>query len=133
MIQEIARQTDRGIRDSVQGLWSQPHLESIRDSFLIYELQTLVSNLLVGGESRWRRRPGESRLVNLGWKDARHVGVNAKQLRWRLHAHQIDNDCAPIAALRNKFRVRRAKRALRTGLATRRERSNVCVCGGLTM
>jgi hypothetical protein len=49
-------------------------------------------------------RPRESRLVNLGWRDARHVGVNAKQLRWRLHAHQIDNDCAPVAALRNKFR-----------------------------
>src|ERR1700738_3912410 len=108
MIQGIGRHTARGIRNSVQGLWSQPHLESIRDSFLIYELQTLVSNLLVGGETRWRRCPGESRLVNLGWKNARHVGVNAKQLRWRLHAHQIDNDCAPVAALRNKFRVSEA-------------------------
>src|ERR1700693_2099610 len=108
MIQEIGRQTDRGIRDSVQGLWSQPQLESIRDSFLIDELQTLVSTLLVGGETRWRRRPGESRLVNLGWKDARHVGVNAKQLRWRLHAHQIDHYCAPVAALRDKLRISEA-------------------------
>ena len=50
-----------------------------------------------------RKPPGQCRLENAG-----HVGVNAKQLRWRLDAHQIDNDCALVAALRNKFRVSEA-------------------------
>jgi len=36
-------------------------------------------------------------------KDARHVGVNAEQLRRRLQAHRIHDDCAPIAALRPNF------------------------------
>ena len=53
MIQEIGRQTDRVIRDSVQGLWSQPHLESIRDSFLGSFEQLVGKNdrLLAGYEA----------------------------------------------------------------------------------
>ena len=34
--------------------------------------------------------------------------MNAEQLRRRLHAHQIDDDRAPVAALRDKFRVSEA-------------------------
>jgi hypothetical protein len=59
-------------------------------------------------ETRWRRRTEKSRLVNVDWKDARHVGVNAAQLRRRLHAHLIDDDRAPIASLRHEFCVSEA-------------------------
>src|SRR5580704_17862515 len=48
VIQKISRQTDRRVRDSVQCLRSQPHLEPVRDPLLIYELQTVVSYLLIG-------------------------------------------------------------------------------------
>src|SRR3981189_513791 len=47
VIKEISRQADGRIRDSVQCLRSQPHLEPVGDSLLIYELQTLVSALLI--------------------------------------------------------------------------------------
>ena len=68
VIKEISRQADRGVRDSVQRLRSQPHLEAVGDSLLIYELQPLVSDLLVGRETRWRRRAGKGRLVDLAGK-----------------------------------------------------------------
>src|SRR6202795_3474269 len=48
VIEEISRQTDGRVRDSVQRLRSEPHLEPVGDSLLIYELQTLVSDLLIG-------------------------------------------------------------------------------------
>ena len=47
------------------------------------------------------------RPTTTGW-DPAHVGVNAKQLRWRLHAHQFGDDCTPIAALRYEFVVAEA-------------------------
>jgi hypothetical protein len=52
VIEEISRQADGRIRDSVQRLRPQPHLEPVGDSLLIDELQTLVSDL-----SRRRRDP----------------------------------------------------------------------------
>src|SRR4029077_12861196 len=48
VIQEIPRQADRRIRDSVQRLRSQPHLVPVADSLLIDELQTLVRERLIG-------------------------------------------------------------------------------------
>src|SRR5882724_2093492 len=48
VIKEISRQANRRVRDSVQCLRSQPHLEPVGDSLLIYELQTVVSDLLIG-------------------------------------------------------------------------------------
>ena len=48
VIKEIRRQADGRIRDSVQRLRPQPHLESVGDSLLIDELQTLVSEFLIG-------------------------------------------------------------------------------------
>src|ERR1700686_384721 len=48
VIKEISRQADGRVRDSIQCLRPQPHLEPVGDSLLIYELQTLVSDLLVG-------------------------------------------------------------------------------------
>ncbi len=56
VIKEISRQADRGISDSVKRLRAQPHLVPVGDSLLIDELYTLVSDLFVGGETRWRRR-----------------------------------------------------------------------------
>ena len=52
--------------------------------------------------------PGESRLVYVVREDARHVGVNAEQLRRRLQAHLIHDHCAPITTLRDEFRVAQA-------------------------
>ena len=57
---------------------------------------------------RRRRRAGESRLVDVGWNRARHVGVNAEQFRRRLHAHLFGDERTPIAALRHKSRVAEA-------------------------
>ena len=48
VIEEIRRQADRRIRDSVQRLRSQPHLEAVADALCIDEAQTLVRELLVG-------------------------------------------------------------------------------------
>src|SRR6202035_413732 len=56
VIKEISRQADRGISDSVKRLGAQPHLVPVGDSLLIDGLYTLVSDLLVGRETRWRRR-----------------------------------------------------------------------------
>jgi hypothetical protein len=56
VIKEISRQADGGIRDSVKRLRAQPHLVPVGDSLLIDGLYTLVSDLFVGGETRWRRR-----------------------------------------------------------------------------
>ena len=54
VIKEISRKADRGISDSVKRLRAQPHLVPVGDSLLIDELYTLVSDLFVGGETRWR-------------------------------------------------------------------------------
>src|SRR3984893_1353508 len=56
VIKKISRKTDRRISDSVKRLRAQPHLVPVGDSLLIDELYTLVSDLFVGGETRWRRR-----------------------------------------------------------------------------
>src|SRR5882762_5986186 len=48
VIKEIGRQTDGGIRDCVQRLRSQPHLEAVTDALCIDEAQPLVRDLLVG-------------------------------------------------------------------------------------
>src|SRR5580704_4373661 len=56
VIKEISRKADRGISDSVKRLRAQPHLVPVGDSLLIDELYILVSDLFVGGETRWRRR-----------------------------------------------------------------------------
>src|ERR1700691_2104076 len=48
MIKEVCREADRRIRDTVQRLRTQPHLEPVSDALLVDELQTLVSELLVG-------------------------------------------------------------------------------------
>src|SRR3982074_1974959 len=56
VIKEISRQAAGGIRDSVQRLRSQPHLEAVADALCIDEAQSLKSNLLVGRETCWCRR-----------------------------------------------------------------------------
>src|ERR1700722_12414218 len=105
MIKEISRKADGRVRDSVKRLRAQPHLVSVGDSFLINKLDALVSDLFISRETRWRRLPGKSRLVNLGWKEARNVGVNSAQFGSRLHTHQIYDNRAPVASLRHEFRV----------------------------
>ena len=52
------------------------------------------------------RRPGTP--VDVGRNHARHVGVNAKQFRRRLHAQHVGDDRAPIATLRDEVRVAKA-------------------------
>src|SRR6266852_5567052 len=44
----------------------------------------------------------------VGRGGARHVGVNAEQLRWCLDAHRLGDRRTPIAALRYKARVTEA-------------------------
>ena len=62
-----------------------------------------------------RAPPERSRRVNIGWNDAGHVGVDAEQ-SWRsLHAHQVDDDRAPIATLRDVPRVPEALHQLGPG------------------
>src|SRR4029077_18461546 len=56
VIKEISRKADRGISDCVKRLRAQPHLVPVGDSLLIDELYALVSDLFVGGETRWCRR-----------------------------------------------------------------------------
>ena len=48
VIEEVRRQADGRIRDSVQRLRSQPHLVPVADALLIDELQTLVREFLIG-------------------------------------------------------------------------------------
>src|ERR1700722_18786297 len=105
VIKEVSRKTYGGIRNSVQRLRPEPHLEPVGDSLLIFMLQRLIGDLLLSRKTRWRRLPGKSRLVNLSWKDARHIGVNAEQLRSRLHTHGFSDNRAPISTLSHKFRV----------------------------
>ena len=50
-------------------------------------------------------RPGKSRLVNVAWKDPRHVDVNAEQLRSGLHPHYVGDNRPPVATLRHKLCV----------------------------
>ena len=58
---------------------------------------------------------GEGRLVDFGRNRARHVGVDGEQFRRRLHAHQIGDQRAPIAALRHELRVAEALHQLGPG------------------
>ena len=48
------------------------------------------------------------RLPDFGRYGGRHVGVDAEQLRRRLHAHLLRDGRAPIAALRHEPRVAEA-------------------------
>jgi len=48
-----------------------------------------------------RKRPP----INVGWKDAGMLVWNAEQSRVRLQALLVDDDRAPITALRNVIRV----------------------------
>src|SRR6185436_11668024 len=57
VIQEVARQADGRVSDSVQCLRPQPHLVPVRDPLLVDELQTLIGDLLIGGEARWHGSP----------------------------------------------------------------------------
>src|SRR5215469_11739994 len=57
VIQEIGRKTDRGVRDSVERLRTQPHLITVGDSLLIFMLQPLIGVLLFIRKTRWRRLP----------------------------------------------------------------------------
>src|SRR6266446_9791597 len=88
VIEEIRRQADGGIRDAVQRLRSQAHLEAVADALAVDEAQSLIRDLLLGGETRGRRRTGKRGLVDVEWNHVRHVGVNAQQFRRRLRAHQ---------------------------------------------
>ncbi len=108
VIEEVRRQPDRRIGDAVQRLRPQPHLVAVGDALLIDELQSLVGELLVGRQARRHRRARERRAIDLGWKDARHVDVNAQQLRSCLHSHQFGDDGTPIAALRRELLVAEA-------------------------
>jgi hypothetical protein len=47
VIEEIRREADRRIRDSVEYLRPQPHLKAVSDPFRIDEAQSLVSDPLV--------------------------------------------------------------------------------------
>src|ERR1700690_2684905 len=48
VIKEVSCQADGRIRNSVQRLRSETHLESVGNALLVDELQTLVSDLLIG-------------------------------------------------------------------------------------
>src|SRR5262245_32291679 len=56
VVEEIRSQADGRIGDAVQRLRSQAHLVPVADSLLVDELHALVSDLLIGRETRWRRR-----------------------------------------------------------------------------
>jgi hypothetical protein len=83
----------------------------------VYVAQVLIATLLVGREPGRRRSDIHRRepLRDLGRKNARHVDVDAEQLRRCLHAHQIHDDRAPVAALRHKARVAEALHQLKRG------------------
>src|SRR4030095_9893852 len=95
-----------------------PHLLGIGQAVLIEEAEVIVPPFLVGREVGWRRSPSEGRLVYVDRNRARHVGVNRKQFRGGLHAHQIDDERTPIAALRDKLRISEALRQLGPGTST---------------
>src|SRR5262245_42775839 len=48
VVQKVCGQADGGIRNSIQGLRSQPHLVAVGDAFAVDELQPLESELLFG-------------------------------------------------------------------------------------
>ena len=48
VIEEIGCQADGGIRDSVLRLRPEPHLVTVGNAFLIFELQSLVGGLFFG-------------------------------------------------------------------------------------
>ena len=68
----------------------------------------LVRALFVGGEAGRRRGVGGERLGEVGRYRAGHVGVNAEQLRRGLYTHQLRDERAPVAALRDVLVVSEA-------------------------
>ena len=92
-------QADGRIRDSVQRLRVGPHLECIGHVRL--EEQVSFSQRRVSSSSRpaGAGPPDSDRRSDVGSNSTRKVGVDAEQTRRRLHAHQIDDLPAPVAAL----------------------------------
>src|SRR6266404_6132337 len=70
--------------------------------------QLLVRAQLLFRETRRRRVAALERFRHISWSGARHVGVNAEQLRRRLDTHRLGDRRTPIAALRYKARVTEA-------------------------
>ena len=64
--------------------------------------------LFIRGKSGRHRRAGESRSIDRGRNDTGHVGVDGEQSLGCLHAHVVDDDGTPVAALRHVTRVRKA-------------------------
>ncbi len=48
VVEKIGGEADWGIRDPVQRLRAEPHLESVADAVLIEKCEMLVSELLIG-------------------------------------------------------------------------------------
>src|ERR1700720_2089240 len=79
VIKEVSRKTYGGIRNSVQRLRPEPHLEPVGDSLLIFMLQRLIGDLLLSRKTRWRRLPGKSSPCALSWTENRHIGVKSER------------------------------------------------------
>src|SRR5688572_12694730 len=64
--------------------------------------------LFIRGKSGWHWRAGKSRGVDRWRYHARHVAVDPQQSLGCLHAHVVDDDGTPVAALRHVTRVAKA-------------------------
>ena len=108
MIEKVTGYPDGRICNPVKRLRAQPHLIAVADALRVYEGHALVRKFLVGGETGRRRSARKGSLVNVGWKHAWHVGVNADQFGMPLRGHHVRDDRAPIAALCHESRVSKA-------------------------
>ncbi len=105
-IMKVARPTGESDKRR-QRLRPRPHEEGVVD-VLVEGRQLLVGMLFLRGKTGRHRRAGKRRSIDRGRNDTGHVGVDAEQSLRRLHTHQVDDDRAPVAALRHVARVTEA-------------------------
>ncbi len=106
MVEHPGRQEDGRVRQAVHRLRPRPQLHPVPRSLGEEEVQLLERAAFLLRQARRRRaaRPEHvtyQRQPGIRRDDAGHVGVDAEQPRRCLHAHQVGDDRAPVAALRH--------------------------------
>ncbi len=98
MVDQEGRESNGRVSEPGLGMRARPHPESVVD-LLVEGDKLVVHARLFSRESGRRLFASQGRHVDIRGNGARHVGVDAMQLRRRLDADQVGNDGAPVAAL----------------------------------
>ena len=88
----------------------------VAEPVLVEEVELVPRMLFVGRESGRRRARRPRAPSRLGRNGGRHVGMDTEQSRRLLQRHQLRDGIAPVAALRDVFRVPKALHQRRPSL-----------------